>query len=497
MSKYDPDQKLDLEKNTCPNREQRANGTNIYYGKATELIKDAKAGNTKCSDRQLQQSSGCVLNFYLTTRVSTIRDAAIIFHGPLGCSSSALGYRELFRSIPVELGRAANFELNWITTNLQQNDVVYGASEKLKNAIFAAENRYKPKAIFIFSSCVSGIIGEDIDAVIGQLQEEITAPIIPVYCDGFKSKVWASGYDGSFQGALNYLIKEPKEKRENLVNIINPITFGRVDEIEVERLLKQLGLEANFIPNFSTTEDIGRASEAALTASLCTTFSEYFAKTLNERYHVPYTEKLMPVGLGNTDEWIREIGHFFGKEEEVESIIKSERERIQPKVDEIKEKLGGKKAFVSAGQSRAIGIPNLLADLGIDIVGITAYHYDEVIADSFAQLEQRCGNFCTNVANVQPFEQTNILNREKPDLYFGHMGESVWAAKEGIPTGMVFNLSHLFVGYNGVVAFGNRILNLVNNSSFSQKISQHAKPIYRENWLNENPFKYHNGGELK
>jgi nitrogenase molybdenum-iron protein alpha chain len=101
------------------------------------------------------------------------------------------------------------------------------------------------------------------------------------------------------------------------------------------------------------------------------------------------------------------------------------------------------------------------------------------------------------VANVQPFEQTNILNREKPDLYFGHMGESVWATKEGIPTGMVFNLSHLFVGYNGVVAFGNRILNLVNNSSFSQKISQHAKPIYRENWLNENPFKYHNGGELK
>jgi nitrogenase molybdenum-iron protein alpha chain len=77
------------------------------------------------------------------------------------------------------------------------------------------------------------------------------------------------------------------------------------------------------------------------------------------------------------------------------------------------------------------------------------------------------------------------------------MGESVWAAKEGIPTGMVFNLSHLFVGYNGVVAFGNRILNLVNNSSFSQKISQHAKPIYRENWLNEDPFKYHNGGELK
>ena len=235
--------------------------------------------------------------------------------------------------------------------------------------------------------------GENVDAIISQTQNETSATIIPVYCDGFKSKVWASGYNRSFQGALNYLISEPEEKRENLVNVINPITFGRVDQLEVERLLNQLGLEVNFIPNFSTTKAIGKASEAALTASLCTTFSEYLAKTLNERYNIPYTEKLMPVGLDNTDEWLREISRFFGKQEQAENIIKAEREKIQPKIDEIKEKLAGKTAFVSAGQSRSIGIPNLLADLGIKIVGITAYHYDEIISESFAKLEQRWGTF--------------------------------------------------------------------------------------------------------
>ena len=130
-------------------------------------------------------------------------------------------------------------------------------------------------------------------------------------------------------------------------------------------------------------------------------------------------------------------------------------------------------------------------DLGIGIVGITAYHYDEVIFESFENLEKRCGDFCTNIANVQPFEQTNILNREQPDLYFGHMGESVWSAKQGFPTGMVFNLAHLFAGYNGVVAFGSRVLNLINNPSFSKKLSQHSKPVYRESWFKENPFKYH------
>ncbi|MDP3441886.1 MAG: nitrogenase component 1, partial [Ignavibacteria bacterium] len=426
--------------------------------------------------------------------LATIKDTVTISHAPVGCASSLTcinifnRFGQVLRGDEPQTGK-------WISTNLKDSDAIHGGEENLKEAILEADKRYSPKAIFIHSSCVSGIIGEDIDGTVRQVQNEVSAHVIPVYCDGFKSKLWASGYDGSFQGALNHLIKEPEKKQEDLVNIINPITFGRVDELEAERLLNKIGLRANFIPNFSTTEDIAQASEAALTASLCTTFSEYFAKTLNERFSVPYTEQNLPLGLDNTDSWLREIAGILGKDEEAEKVIKEERERIQPKIDEIKEKLEGKTAFVSAGQSRAIGIPTILADLGIEIVGITAYHYDEVIADGFADLEKRCGNFCTNVANVQPFEQTNILNKLKPDFYFGHMGESVWAAKEGIPTTMVFNLGHLFAGYNGVVSFGSRILNLKNNSSFSKKLSKHAKPIYRENWLDENPFKYHKGAE--
>ena len=82
------DEKLNLEERTCPNREQRANGINVYYGPVTQLIKDAKSGNLKMSERKFQQSAGCALNFYLAIRISTIRDAVLIFHAPVGCSAS-------------------------------------------------------------------------------------------------------------------------------------------------------------------------------------------------------------------------------------------------------------------------------------------------------------------------------------------------------------------------------------------------------------------------
>ena len=145
------EEKIDLSRATCPNREQKANGINVWYGKASNLVKGARSGCLRQGERNFQQSSGCVLNFYLSVRIGTIRDAVAIYHAPVGCSAAALVYRELYRHIPVELGRPANYDLHWMTTNIRERDVVYGASEKLGAAILEAEKRYNPKAIFISS----------------------------------------------------------------------------------------------------------------------------------------------------------------------------------------------------------------------------------------------------------------------------------------------------------------------------------------------------------
>src|SRR6266542_980873 len=169
MSNPEVSDPIDLTTSSCPNREQRANGVNVFYGKATEMVADARAGKLKHQERAFQQTSGCILNFYLTVRVSTIRDAVMIVHAPVGCSSSALGYRELFKGIPKGLGGLPDdFEFHWLTTNLNERDVVYGAADKLKAAIHKAQDRYNPKAIFIMASCTSGVIGEDIDGVVSE-----------------------------------------------------------------------------------------------------------------------------------------------------------------------------------------------------------------------------------------------------------------------------------------------------------------------------------------
>ena len=197
------DEKINLDDATCPNREERANGINVYYGKASDLLKDARAGNLKQCDRKFQQTSGCTLNFYLTVRVNSIRNATIIYHAPVGCSSPSLGYREMFQHIPASMGAPETFDLHWMTTNLNEKDMVYGATDKLRVAILEAQRRYDPKAIFVLTSCASGIIGEDIEGTVNDVQPQVRARIVPIHCEGIRSRLVQTGYDAFWHAVLN------------------------------------------------------------------------------------------------------------------------------------------------------------------------------------------------------------------------------------------------------------------------------------------------------
>ena len=63
--------------------------------------------------------------------------------------------------------------------------MVFGASKKLEQSILDAYERYNPKAVFIGTSCATGIIGEDIESISKKMEEKIGIPVIPLQCEGF------------------------------------------------------------------------------------------------------------------------------------------------------------------------------------------------------------------------------------------------------------------------------------------------------------------------
>lgn len=73
-------------------------------------------------------------------------------------------------------------------------------------AIHYAEERYSPKLIFVFTLCALRIIGDDVDAILKNVQPEINALLIPIHFEGFKSKICASGFDAVFLAIFKYIL---------------------------------------------------------------------------------------------------------------------------------------------------------------------------------------------------------------------------------------------------------------------------------------------------
>ena len=72
------------------------------------------------------------------------------------------------------------------STDLREKDVIYGGEKKLYQAISELIDRYHPKAAFIYSTCIVGIIGDDVEAVCRQVASEKGIPVLPVHSEGFK-----------------------------------------------------------------------------------------------------------------------------------------------------------------------------------------------------------------------------------------------------------------------------------------------------------------------
>lgn len=475
-------------------RESRPNTYNDLGTKGHEVAADFEKGCLKRADRSFAQGLQCQQINSMAALMS-LSDAVFIAHSPQGCVGCTSLAVDMYRVGQAHRGVKLIRNPRIIVSNLDQKDVIYGGEKKLKDAIAFARERYQPKLIFIFTSCASGIIGDDVDAIAHEEQENTDALIIPIHCEGFKSKICASGFDSAFISIAKYLLPQEKPvKEEGLINLFAPVSISYKDQQEMERMLGLLGMKANYIPFYSSLEGIRKIPTAVGSTSICKVFADEFMKELEAKYDIPYSHTVMPIGVRNTDKWFRGVAAMVGKEKEAEEYIEREHERILPQLAKIKERLQGKRVFICGGTGRSFAAAAMIDDFGMELVGLETPTYD---ADAQLDIEYLNGihkNYVVDVANMQPFEQVNLVKRLKPDVF---IGVPTWAARLGIPTTHVLDMKRPTMGYDGILYLGNKIADQIENPGFNVKLAKHAHLPYKESWYQEDPFKYITGGQKK
>jgi nitrogenase molybdenum-iron protein alpha chain len=420
-------------------------------------------------------------------QAGNVRGAVLIQHAPIGCATSQSVFNSIYRNglairgLPVE-------NVNIVCTNMDEGDVVFGGSAKLRGTVEDVWDHYHPKAIFIGTSCASGIIGDDVDSVASEYTKSLGIPVMPLYCEGFRSKHWSTGFDATQHGILRQIVtRDPKRKQEDLVNVIN--LWG---SDVFSPMLKNLNLRVNYVVDMATVEELAQMSEAAATVGFCNTLGTYLGEGLEQSFGIPYLKSPQPYGIAGTDAWIRGLAELTHREKLAEEYIAREHERVKPKIAELKKKLVDVKGLVATGSAYSHGLISVLKELDIQVDGSLVFHHDPIYdsgdpqQDSLAQLVKNYGDVPNFLVSLrQPYQFYTLLKKVNPDfILIRHNGLAPTASRLGIPAAPLGD-EHVAVGYEGILNLGNIVLEILKRKTFHKDVAKHTISPYSKWWLEQ------------
>ncbi|MDA8360377.1 MAG: nitrogenase iron-molybdenum cofactor biosynthesis protein NifE, partial [Gammaproteobacteria bacterium] len=107
-----------------------------------------------------------------------ITDVAHLVHGPIACEGNSWDNRHAGSSGPT-LYRTG------FTTDITALDVIHGGEKRLFRAIAEVIASHDPAAVFVYQTCVTAMIGDDIEAVCKRATARFGRPVVPVNAPGF------------------------------------------------------------------------------------------------------------------------------------------------------------------------------------------------------------------------------------------------------------------------------------------------------------------------
>jgi nitrogenase molybdenum-iron protein alpha chain len=504
------------EQSAPPVRDSRLKIGDSYAGNACGLVGCGRGACLLRKERGFRQANACQMALSLMM-AATVENSVIVMHAPGGCGA-------LLHSLSAQsakgMGRRGKTPaaLPWLSTNLTEADVIGGGERKLRETIEYADRTFRPEIIFVVVTCAPSIIGDDVEEVVRQARSAVNADVVSLHCPGFRSRVVASAYDAFYHGILRGLELSPKPwldfrpfspgdtaselaektylfQKSRTVNIWNATSIGADDEDEVKRLLSALGLNVRFFAEYSSRDELRQVSEAALNISMCNVHDDYMLQYLEEKFGTPYVISVMPIGFRHTRRWLLKIAERFGLEKEANALADYEerlaKEAIAPFIDQVK----GKSVLICGGVVRVGAEATTLAELGLSVLGIRAYHYDDGAEPVFEDVAENLPDAHVSVSN-QLFEMTHQIKSLNPDLVISHNGTQGYIAKLGVPSIQLFNADGAFFGYSGLYQILRRIVFEFKNKSYRDRLSRHIKLPYKQSYFDGDAFKYIKGLSL-
>ncbi|KZX16989.1 nitrogenase component 1 [Methanobrevibacter filiformis] len=310
-----------------------------------------------------------------------------LVHGSQGCSTFVRYHLARHFREPVEIA----------VTSLHESAAVFGGRKNINSSIKNITLRYKPELIGAITTCSSEIIGDDVFGFVDTTKRELkqmseedetykdiaNVEVVPIPTPSFVGNHY-SGYDVAINSLIQN-ITEPSDEKNGKINII-PGIINPGDTKEIKHILHLLGVEATLLTDTSdafdaplrpstlstpffakggvTVNEIKEASQAEGTITICK-YAKSGAETLESIHNVPAMVESPPIGIQNTDQFLRNIQSAL--DIEIPETILDERGLLVDLMADVAARyLFDKNVAIVGDPDQVTGMARLIGELGMN-----------------------------------------------------------------------------------------------------------------------------------
>lgn len=380
-----------------------------------------------------------------------IADALHLVHGPIGCAVYTWDIRGALSSGP-ELHRLS------FSTDLQEIDVIFGGEKKLHAALVELIDRHQPKAAFVYSTCIVGIIGDDLERVCGDVAKEKGIPVLPVQSEGFKGNKRA-GYNAACKAMFKLVgTGDPTGISKHSINILGDFNLAGETWL-IREYFEKMGIEvvAN-ITGDGRVDDIRRCHGAALNVVQCSGATMDLANMMKKEYGTP-SIRVSYFGIEDMSEALYDVARFFDDPEVMERTRKLVREELSvlvPTLEKYRKDLAGKKAAIYVGGAfKAFSLVKAFRLLNMDVVMVGSQTGTK---EDYEELQEITDDGTIIVDDSNPLELSTFLKEKDVDIFVGGVKERPIAYKLGVAfCDHNHERKEILAGFSGMLNFAKEV----------------------------------------
>lgn len=314
-----------------------------------------------------------------------------------------------------------------VSVVLNQHDVTFGCQDKMDEAFAELMEEFSPEAVYLVTTCVVEVIGDDIEAMAQQYSAQYGLPVIVVHAENFKTDDHMPGIEHTMEASIALMEQQPV--CEDCVNVLG-LRLGSFENTETARYLRESGVcTAMVLPGRTSPEEIRTAPRAKCNI-VVHPVGLPLAKAMQEKFGTPFVVFERYSDPERIYTCYRELYAVLGKE--LPESLASLHAEMSERTTSAKETLAGKTYICGNTALCNYEFHSFLAgSLGMIPQLLQISDLDEDSISFREELLQHCDPYVTRSANMIAIR--TLYPELRPDFNIG-AGTADALRKNGIVT---------------------------------------------------------------